>query len=60
MMIEQLTKGDEMTHAPTYEDLVEALKQNQQILQVFNYQFVKDQFYRNADMLKAVTQKGDA
>lgn len=60
MMIEPLTKEDSMTHTPTVDELLALIKENQQVLQVFNYPFVKDQFYRNAAMLKAAEQKGGA
>lgn len=38
--------------------LLKALCDSQRVLQTFNYQFVKDQFYANAAVLKLVMQDG--
>lgn len=34
------------------EKLLLCIRDNQSILQAWNYQFVKDQFYKNAEILK--------
>ena len=39
----------------THAALVEALRETQQLLQVWNYDFVKEQFYKNAETLKQVS-----
>lgn len=37
---------------PTYDELLQALRETQQLLQVWNYPFVKQQFYANANLLR--------
>jgi hypothetical protein len=39
----------------SYEAMRAALEQTQRVLQTFNYDFVKEQFYKNAEVLKAIT-----
>lgn len=36
------------------EAMREALQETQRVLQTFNYDFVKEQFYKNAEVLKAL------
>jgi len=43
--------------APSYEELVQALQETQQLLQVWNYDFVKQIFYRNANLLRRIKEE---
>ena len=45
---------------PTYDDLVQALRETQQLLQVWNYDFVKHTFYRNANLLRQIEQEKES
>ena len=46
-----------MSHTPSYAELVAALRETQRLLQVWNYDFVKNQFYKNANILKRIDEK---